>query len=140
MDGDGGRGWVCLSIYQPPIDSSIEHKHTHKTEHNQPHETKHTGGPARYVLAGSAEIGDSLYGKTALLVFARASDVESGAFRLLGANQRPVVLGAVRGGCKVRRLFCLLKATNSNANAPASPRTPKPSRTPQPHTTTHHTT
>lgn len=54
------------------------------------------------MLAGSAEIGDALYGKMAILVFARASDVESGAFRLLGSNQRPVVLRAMRGGCKVR--------------------------------------
>ncbi len=63
---------------------------------------EHLGGPARYVLAGSAEVGDALYGKMAVLVFARASDVESGAFRLLGSNQRPVVLRAMRGGCKVR--------------------------------------
>jgi hypothetical protein len=66
------------------------------------HNTQHqnSGGPARYVLAGSAEIGDALYGKMAVLAFARASDVESGAFRLLGANQRPVALRAMRGGCK----------------------------------------
>jgi hypothetical protein len=62
---------------------------------------EHLGGPARYVLAGSAEIGDALYGKMAVLIFARASDVESGAFRLLGANQRPVALRTMRGGCKV---------------------------------------
>jgi hypothetical protein len=60
----------------------------------------HLGGSGRYVLAGLTEIGDALYGKMALLVFARTVDVESGAFRLLASNQRPVVLREMRGGCK----------------------------------------
>lgn len=60
----------------------------------------HLGGSGRYVLAGLTEIGDALYGKMALLVFARTVDVESGAFRLLASNQRPVVLRELRGGCK----------------------------------------
>lgn len=83
-------------IVRVPIDQSPSHVHKNTNT------TTPLGGPARYVLAGSAEIGDALYGKMAILVFARASDVESGAFRLLGANQRPVVLRAMRGGCKVR--------------------------------------
>jgi len=58
------------------------------------------GGSGRYVLAGLTEIGDALYGKMALLVYARTVDVESGAFRLLASNQRPVILRELRGGCK----------------------------------------
>lgn len=61
----------------------------------------HLGGSGRYVLAGSAEIGDALSGRTAILLFARTVDVESRAFRLLASSQRPVVLrGGVRGGVK----------------------------------------
>lgn len=61
----------------------------------------HLGGSGEYVLTGLGEIGDALYGKTALLVFARTVDVESGAFRLLASNQvRPVILRDLRGGCK----------------------------------------
>lgn len=61
----------------------------------------HLGGSAHYVLAGSAEIGDALTGRTAILLFARTVDVESGAFRIVASNQRPVVLrSGVRGGIK----------------------------------------
>ena len=59
------------------------------------------GGSGQYVLAGLAEIGDALYGKTALLVFARTVDLESGAIHLLASNpKRPVILRELRGGCK----------------------------------------
>ena len=62
---------------------------------------EHLGGSGRYVLAGSAEIGDAISGRTAILCFARTVDVESGALRLLAANQRPVTLrSGVRGGVK----------------------------------------
>lgn len=73
----------------------------------------HLGGSAHYVLAGSAEIGDALTGRTAILLFARTVDMESGAFRIVASNQRPVVLrSGVRGGIKgvlgmVRDLACL---------------------------------
>ena len=60
----------------------------------------HLGGSSHYVLAGQAEMGDTLTGKMALLVFARTVDTESGAFRLLASNQHPVVLRDLRGGCK----------------------------------------
>jgi len=60
----------------------------------------HLGGSGRYVLAGLTETGDALYGKMALLVYARTVDVESGAFRLLASNRRPVILRELRGGCK----------------------------------------
>lgn len=61
----------------------------------------HLGGSAHYVLAGSAEIGDALTGRTAILLFARTVDVESGALRIVASNQRPVVLrNGVRGGVK----------------------------------------
>jgi hypothetical protein len=62
---------------------------------------EHLGGSGRYVLAGSAEIGDAISGRTAILLFARTVDVESGAFRLLASNAHPVVLrGGLRGGVK----------------------------------------
>lgn len=61
----------------------------------------HLGGSGRYVLAGSAEIGDVISGRTAILLFARTVDVESRAFRLIASCQKPVVLrGGVRGGIK----------------------------------------
>ena len=45
-------------------------------------------------------MGDALHAKTAILLFARTVDVESGAFQLLATNQRPFVMRDLRGGTK----------------------------------------
>lgn len=72
----------------------------------------HLGGSGRYVLAGSAAIGDAIYGRNAILLFARTVDVESGAFRLLGSNKRPIVLrgrawvGGIKGMLGLVRDLC----------------------------------
>jgi len=49
------------------------------------------GGNARYTLVATAELNDATHtSKTALMLFVRTVDVESGAFRLIGLNKCPV--------------------------------------------------
>lgn len=49
------------------------------------------GGNARYTLVATAELNDATHtSKTALMLFVRTVDVESGAFRMIGLNKCPV--------------------------------------------------
>lgn len=93
---DGIESWIPVAgyhIYVVGLQKSRDTAKLRQAIH------AHLGGPSKYHMVATAELSESTYiCKTALILFVRTVDVESGAFRLIGVNKVPI--RASRTGCK----------------------------------------
>lgn len=85
---EGLEHWIPAGryhIYAIAVQRSTDFLHLREAVHKQ------LGGNAKFSLVATAELNDATHAsKSALMLFVRTVDVESGAFRLIGVNERPI--------------------------------------------------